>query len=284
MKYFLFLDHPKGEEVYGVSEDRAHMCKEHFKRIDVLKTEVQIRGKKYKALVDYSAFSNLANFDCFHCQDPCCADNPVVYEKHTREFILDNLKEYNSYTKNIDIQMELGGTFEDVIDSIENERGMIPEEYEENEVALCTCSFKPNNESVLCSLHAMCLDKNLGVEEIVYRKPIVCSLWPIDIIIDEEEVLYITVPDDFTTGFTIEDYYDTPCVNRELSLSAMFRRKNPQGFNLEDYKPVIVAYGETLKASLGDRFYQDVKKALILDELVDEVEFEEEEKQILKRI
>ncbi|MEG2486712.1 MAG: hypothetical protein RSA57_07870 [Cetobacterium sp.] len=285
MKYFLFLNHPKGESVYKVSEKREQLLREHFKRVDVLRTEVEVRGEKYEAVVDYSAFSNLGNFDCFNCQDPCCADNPIIYEKHTREFVLDNLKEYNELTKNVDILLELGYEFEDVITSIESDFAMVPDENVEEEVSLCTCSYKPNNKSTLCSLHSICLNRGLEGKEIVEIKPLVCSLWPIDIVIDEEEkLLYITVPDDFTTGFTIEDYYNTVCVNRDLSQSASFRRKNPEGFKFEDYKPIIISYGETLKYSLGEKFYNDVKKVLLDEELVFAEEFEEKEKQIFKKI
>lgn len=285
MKYFLFLNHPKGESVYKVSEEREQLLREHFKRIDTLKTEVEVRGEKYEAVVDYSAFSNLGNFDCFNCQDPCCADNPIIYEKNTREFVLDNLKEYNELTKNVDILLELGSEFEDVITSIENDFAMVPDENVEEEVSLCTCSYKPNNRSTLCSLHSICLNKGLEGKEIVDIKPLVCSLWPIDIVIDEKErLLYITVPDDFTTGFTIEDYYNTVCVNRDLSQSASFRRRNSEGFEFEEYKPLIISYGETLKYSLGEKFYNDVKKVLLDEELVFIEEFEDKEEQIFKKI
>lgn len=282
MRYFLFINHPKGEEVFGVSKERENIFKEYIKRVDILETEVVIRDKKYIAKVDYTAFSNLSNFDCFNCQDPCCADNPVIYEGNTRNFILDNLQMYNNITKNVDILFEMGHSLEEIVKSIEEDKGMVPEQYEEKEISLCTCSFKPNNESVLCSLHSMCLQKGLTSKDIVKIKPAVCSLWPIDIIIDDEDVLYITVPDDFTTGFTIEDYYDIPCVNKELSMSSIFRRKNPNGFLEEDYKPVIISYGETLKQSLGNKFYEDVKTALLEKELVFDYEFKEKETQISK--
>ncbi|WP_432204590.1 hypothetical protein ACQ9ZF_06745 [Cetobacterium somerae] len=284
MNYFLFLNHPKGKEVYRVDKEREELLKEHFKRVDTLKTEVVIRGKKYNAIVDYSAFSNLANFDCFKCQDPCCADNPIIYEKTTREFVLENANEYNKKTKNIDILLENNYSEDEIIDAIENKDCMVPEESVENEISLCTCSFKPNNESILCALHSICLDQNLGAKEIVDIKPIVCSLWPIDIISEEDEsVLYITVPDDFTTGFTIEDYYDTPCVNKELSQTAAFRRKNPEGFLEDEYVPLIFAYGETLKYSLGEKFYEDVKERLLEENLIFLEELNIKEKQILKK-
>lgn len=284
MKYFLFLNHPKGEEVYRVSEEREEMLREHFSRVNILETEVIMRGKRYKAIVDYTAFSNLANFDCFRCQDPCCADNPVIYEKVTREFILNNIESYNEKTKNIDILLESGYEVEEIVKSIKKDSCMVPEETVENEISLCTCSFKPNNESVLCSLHSMCLEKGLGAKDIVEKKPLVCSLWPIDIISEEDEsLLYITVPDDFTTGFTIEDYYDTPCVNRELTQSSKFRRKNPKGFLEDEYVPLIMAYGETLKYSLGEKFCNEVKERLLAENLIFAEELDIEEKQILKK-
>lgn len=284
MKYFLFLNHPKGEEVYRVSEEREEMLREHFSRVNILETEVIMRGKRYKAIVDYTAFSNLANFDCFRCQDPCCADNPVIYEKVTREFILNNIESYNEKTKNIDILLESGYEVEEIVESIKKDSCMVPEETVENEISLCTCSFKPNNESVLCSLHSICLEKGLGAKDIVEKKPLVCSLWPIDIISEEDEsLLYITVPDDFTTGFTIEDYYDTPCVNRELTQSSKFRRKNPKGFLEDEYVPLIMAYGETLKYSLGEKFCNEVKERLLAENLIFAEELDIEEKQILKK-
>lgn len=284
MNYFLFLNHPKGKEVYKVTKEREEMLKEHFSRVDILETEVVIRGVKYKALVDYSAFSNLANFDCFKCQDPCCADNPTVYEKITRDFVLDNIESYNKKTKNIDILLENGYEVEEIIKSIKEDECMVPNETVEAEISLCTCSFKPNNESTLCSLHSICLEKSMGAKEIVEKKPLVCSLWPIDIISEEEEsLLYITVPDDFTTGFTIEDYYDTPCINKELTQSSTFRRKNPIGFLEEEYVPLILAYGETLKYSLGEKFYNDVKEKLVEENLIFVEELIIKEKQILKK-
>ncbi|ERT66106.1 MAG: hypothetical protein ACRDAG_09165 [Cetobacterium somerae] len=284
MNYFLFLNHPKGKEVYKVSKEREEMLKEHFSRVDILETEVVMRGIKYKALVDYSAFSNLANFDCFKCQDPCCADNPTVYEKITRDFVLENIESYNKKTKNIDILLESGYEVEDIIKSIKEDECMVPNETVEAEISLCTCSFKPNNESVLCSLHSICLEKNMSAKEIVEKKPLVCSLWPIDIISEEDKsLLYITVPDDFTTGFTIEDYYDTPCINKELAQSSSFRRKNPIGFLEDEYVPIILAYGETLKYSLGEKFYNDVKEKLVEENLIFVEELIIKEKQIFKK-
>lgn len=269
MIYFLFLNHPKGEKIYKVNKTREKMLKSHFKSIDTLKTQVVIEGRVYDAIVDYTAFSNLANFDCFNCQDPCCADNPTIYNENTRDLILENLKEYNDLTKNIEILSEMGYSFEDIIKSIEKDNLMAPDEHIENEISLCTCSFKPNNSSTLCSIHSICLGKNMTAEDIIKYKPLVCNLWPMDIIAEDDlSVLYITIPDDFTTGFTIEDYYDTPCINRELTKTAKFRRKNPIGFNEEDFKPIIAAYGDTIKYALGNNFYEILKSKLLEEKLV----------------
>lgn len=285
MKYFLFLNHPKGQEVYKVNEEREKMARIHFKSVDTLETEVTIRGNIYKAIIDYTAFSNLANFDCFNCQDPCCADNPSIYEDLTRELILDNLKEYDNLTHNLEILLEIGKNPEEIIESIKNDDVMVPDENAEEEISLCTCSFKPNNNSTLCAIHSICLSKGMSAKEIVEYKPMVCNLWPIDIIAEDDlSVLYITMPDDFTTGFTIEDYYGIGCINKELCESAIFRRKNPEGFSKNDFKPVIVAYGDTIKYSLGEKCYEDIKNNLIAKSLVFNEEFDEREQQILKKI
>lgn len=285
MKYFMFLNHPKGESVYNVSKKREEILRSYLKSVETIEMEVEIRGEKYNATIDYTAFSNLANFDCFNCQDPCCADNPTIYGKKTREFILENLKEYNEKTKNIDILLQEGEELEKIIEGIKTEALLVKEEYAEAEVALCSCAYKPNNESTLCSLHSICLDKGMSSKEISEIKPLVCNLWPIDIICEDDlSMLYITVPDDFTTGFTIEDYYDTPCINKELSKTAKFRRKNPEGFKEEDYKPIIFLYSETIKNNLGERVYNKILNLLLEKELVFKEELEIKEEQLIKKI
>ena len=40
MKYFLFLNHPKGEKVYKEDRNREQMLREHFSKVDVLNLEV----------------------------------------------------------------------------------------------------------------------------------------------------------------------------------------------------------------------------------------------------
>jgi len=66
-------------------------------------------------------------------------------------------------------------------------------------------------------------------------------------------------------------------------MSSSFRRKNPEGFLEEEYVPLIMAYGETLKYSLGEKFYLDVLKKLVEENLVYAEELSIKEKQILKK-
>lgn len=285
MKYFMFLNHPKGEEIYKVNEKREEILRRYLECVDLLDTEVEISGKSYSALIDYTAFSNLANFDCFNCQDPCCADNPIIYEKETREFILNNLKLYNEKTKNIDILLEEGMDLVEIVNGIKSENCLAKEQYIEEEISMCSCSYKVDNKTTACALHSMCLELDLSIEEIIRIKPLVCSLWPIDIICEDDmSKLYITVPDDFTTGFTIEDYYDTPCINRELTRTAKFRRKNPEGFKYEEYKPIIIAYKETVKNSLGEKAYTQILNLLLEKKLISEDDILEKEQQIIKKV
>lgn len=285
MKYFLFLNHPKGKDVYQLTKKREFLLREHFKHIKILSMNLNINGQNYNCIIDYTAFSNLSNFDCFNCQDPCCADNPTIYNSNTRDFILDNLVLYNSLTKNIDILQENGYSFDDILNSIQNDNSMVPEKTVEEEISLCTCSFKPNNKSTLCALHSMCLEKKLSSEDIIRIKPLVCNLWPLEIIAEDDmSLLYITLPDDFTTGFTIEDYYDTPCINKELVSSATFRRKNPEGFSEKNYVPFIVSYKETLIKIFGNKFFDSIKNLLISEELIFESDFDDIKEQIFKKL
>jgi hypothetical protein len=261
MNYFLFLNHPHGEKIYKMTKSKEKLARKYFKAIDTFETEVEIRGKKYRALVDKEAFNQPSNFDCFNCQEPCCADNPARYENQTRELIISNLERYNEMTKNVDILLEMGYSLEEVKESIAEDELMAPEEHIEEEITLCTCSFKPKNGTTLCSIHALCLEKGLGMKEIVEHKPVICSLWPIEILAeDDNSLLYITLPNDFTNRFTIEDYYSNPCINIDFSESAMFRRYNPDGFDYEEYKPLKEAYKETLIYGLGEQFYNDLLK------------------------
>lgn len=284
MIYFLFLNHPKGEELYKVSIEKEDMARRYFSGADTIETQVEIRGKSYKAVVDYAVFSSMVNFDCFNCRDTCCGDAPSIFEEKTRKFVLENLHEYNRLTKTINILEESGYEREEIEESIREDELMIPEECIEEEVELCTCAFRPDNGTTLCSIHSMCLDKGMGPEKILEIKPVICSLWPIEILAEDDlSVLYITLPDDFTNGFTIEDYYNKSCINMDFGTSSAFKRTNPVGFEEKDYKPLIISYGDTIRYAMGDICYEEIKARLIEEELVSQEDFQEEEQQIIKK-
>ena len=283
MIYFLFLKHPKGEELYSVPKEKEDIARRYFKSTSTLETEVSIEGKSHKALIDYQVFANLANFDCFNCLEHCCADTPAVHSADTRELVLENLDEYNRLTKNVDILKDLGYSMDEIEDSISRDPLMIPERHIEEEIELCTCSFKPNNRATICALHSLCLDKDMGAEEILRYKPTICSLWPIEILAEDDlSLLYISLPDDFTNEFSIEDYYSQACINKEYADSPEFRRKNPEGFSESDYKPLIISYADTIKYGLGEDCYLAIKNRLIEDGLVSQEEFSNSSQQINK--
>lgn len=263
MKYLLFLNHPKGEKVYKVSKSKEKIAKKYFNSVNTFKTTISLRGEKIEALVDYNIFNKPANFDCFNCQDPCCGDNPVIYETKTRDFLVENFGEYNSLTKNGSILEEFGLEEEEIIDCIKTEEGLVPDDFIDNEIQMCSCSYKPNNCSTLCSIHSIALSKELSFKEIVELKPLVCSLWPLEILVEDDMSLaYITLPDDFTNNFISEDYYKIACINLDYSASALFRRENPEGFSENGYKPFYIAYKDTLIYGLGSEFYESLLKNL----------------------
>ncbi|MGL5051320.1 MAG: hypothetical protein ACRC0Y_06915 [Fusobacteriaceae bacterium] len=260
MYYLLFLNHPKGEKVYKLNKTKEKRARKYFSTVSTIETEIDVRGKKIKALVDYNTLLyKYANFDCFNCQDPCCGDNPVIFEKKTRDFLLENAKRYNELTRNLDLLEEYGWEKTEIKDSIENDMGMIPEEFIGDEVDSCTCAYKPDNCKTLCSIHAIALEKNLNFKDIVNLKPLVCSLWPLEILVEEDmSQAYVTLPDDFTNNFTSEDYYKIGCINVDYSTSALFRKKNPEGFAEDGYIPFYKAYKDTLVEGLGEKFYKDL--------------------------
>lgn len=270
MRYLLFLKHPKGEKVYKITKAKERIARKYFKSAETFETIIDIRGEKIRALVDYNLFTKPSNFDCFNCQDPCCGDNPAVYEEQTRNFLIQNYEEYNSMTKNGSFLQEFGYEDGEIIHCMKIEPGLVPEEFIDNEIEMCSCSYKPDNCSTLCSIHAIALNKGLGFKEIVDLKPLVCSLWPLEILVEDDMSLaYITLPDDFTNSFISEDFYKIACINKEFSSSALFRKMNPEGFKSEEYKPFYLSYKETLIYGLGKKFYNDLIKNLKEDVNID---------------
>lgn len=263
MNYFLFLNHPKGEEVYKVNEENEEAARRYFETAELLETRVVIGGKEYEAKIDYEMFGNPSNFDCFNCNINCCADSPSKLNSKTKKFLMDNLERFEEITHNIEICEGFGYEADELLENIENEdmgREIITEIEDETEMCFYAC--KKDNKTTLCSIHSMCLEKNMDSREIAQIKPLVCSLWPIEILAENDNsMLYITLPDDFTNSFTIEDYYQIPCLNEDFAQSGLFRRKNPQGFEGE-YIPVIDAYKETIINCLGQEVYEKIKSRL----------------------
>jgi len=283
MKYFLFREHPKKEDLENLTKEKEERVRAYFKQIDSIEVDLVIQGETFKGIIDYKVFSNYVNFDCFNCVEFCCADNPAIYSKKTREFIKGNYESYNELTKNQEVLYEVGYEEDEILESLETDIAMVPEEVKENEIKHCSCSFKPDNSATLCSLHSIALDKGLSSKEIVEIKPIICSLWPLEIIAeDDESLLYVTIADDFTNSFTIEDYYEIPCINMDYTETALFRRNNPDGFKEEDFVPLIDAYGSTIRYGLGGECYKKIKEKLLEDELI-ESEEQEKVEQIRKK-
>ncbi|MGL5963295.1 MAG: hypothetical protein ACRCZ2_02700 [Fusobacteriaceae bacterium] len=263
MRYLLFLNHPKGEKVYKVSKTKERLAKKYFKQIDTLQTSIQFEGKTIPATVDFNIFNKLSNFDCFNCQDPCCGDTPAIFSEKTRDFLLHNLKKYDEQTKIPSILEDFGLTSIEISDSIKNNSTLIPDEFIEDDITMCSCSYKPNNCSTLCSIHSIALEKKLSFENIVKLKPLVCSLWPLEILVEDDmSRVFITLPDDFTNNFISEDYYNIACINQEFTLSPLFRRDNPLGFDEKNYTPFYLAYKDTLIFTLGEKFYNDTVKKI----------------------
>ncbi len=259
MKYLLFLNHPKGEKIFKMNKTKEKRARKYFSTIKTIETIIFIRGKEYSATVDHEMFHKLANFDCFNCQDNCCGGNPSIFENHTRNFILKNYDEYNIKTKNNDILEEFGLTKDEIITSIKEDEVIVPFEFAEDEISNCSCSYKPNNSCILCSVHSIALEQQLSPKDIIDLKPLICSLWPLEILVeDDDSKVYITLPDDFTNSFTREDFYKIACINFSYSESPIFKRINPEGFDEKDYTPIYDTYKDTLIYGLGEQFYKDL--------------------------
>ncbi|MEI6858147.1 hypothetical protein [Psychrilyobacter sp.] len=280
MKYFLFTDHPKSG-LDTINQEKEERIRSYFSRIDTIDTVLTLKGKEYKTVIDYAMFANLTNFDCFNCLEHCCGDSPTIFNKKIRNFILENKESYNELTKTLDILEELGNDSNEIEDMIREEDVLIPSKYLGNEIDLCACAYTPKNGQTLCSLHSICLEKNMSPREIIENKPLICSIWPLEIILEEERnTLYLTLPDDFTNSFTIENFYTKSCINIDFAMSPIFRRENPNGFLEDDFKPFIVTYGETLKNILGKDIYNRIKNKLLEGKILANDDFVIETEQI----
>ncbi|MCK5780865.1 MAG: hypothetical protein KAH04_07575, partial [Psychrilyobacter sp.] len=153
MKYFLFIDHPKGG-LDQISEEKEERIKRYFDGIETIEDKLVIKNKEYSVIIDYSIFANLTNFDCFNCLEHCCGDAPAIFNKKIRNYILENKSEFNKLTKVFEIYDELGFSEEEQEKIILEEDVLVPEEYLGDEIDLCPCAYSPNNGQTLCSLHS----------------------------------------------------------------------------------------------------------------------------------
>ncbi|MDX8336609.1 hypothetical protein [Candidatus Cetobacterium colombiensis] len=254
MNYFLHKD-------FIISEKNKIRIKSYFQKIKTIETTVFLKNKSYKAIIDVESFLHLTNFDCFNCLTNCCVQFPYEFNRKSRKVILENLNDYDKLTKAVSILKEEGLTEKEIISSIKNDKMLIPEEHVETTFDRCTCSCV-HIDRHLCAIHKICIDNNFSLEEIIDTKPLWCSIYPLEIIQDEEQ-LYIFVPTKKNNYLAMNDS-DFPCMDIEKSKSPYFRRENPIGFQIEDYKPFIISYYSILKYILGEQFIDDLMKALNL--------------------
>lgn len=253
MKYFM---HSKTE----ISLKLKSKIKRYFDNSNTITTEIHINNKTYKAIVDIRSFLHPTNFDCFNCLTNCCVQFPYEFNKKARLTILDNLNEYENLTKAISILKEEGLTEKEIITSIKKDPMLIPQEHVETTFDRCTCSCVCVDRH-LCALHKICLDKGYSTEEIIDTKPLWCSIYPLEILLDENDLMYIFVPTMNNNHLTMNDS-NFPCMDIRMSKSPYFRRENPIGFKYEDYKPFILSYYSVLKYIFGDIFVNDILEYL----------------------
>ena len=116
----------------------------------------------------------------------------------------------------------------------------------------------------------------MTLEEIIDTKPFWCSIYPLEMIEDGNK-LYIFVPTQGNNFLSMNDC-DFPCMNIEKAKSPYFRRENPIGFKIDDYKPFIENYYSVLNYIFGDEFTEK-----ILEKLEIAIEKIEDEQYIKKR-
>lgn len=249
--------------------------KDYFKKIKTLDMEIEFLNKKYQGIIDVESFRWLSNFDCFNCLTNCCVQFPYEFNSKAREVILDNIKEYNSLTQAISIMKEEGMTEEEIRKSIKSDDMLIPKEFEGKVFDRCTCSCIYADRS-LCAIHKICIDGGMSLEEIIDTKPLWCSIYPLELVVEDEK-LYMFVPTQGNNYLSMNDC-DFPCMNIEKAKSPYFRRENPIGFATSDYKPFIENYYNVLSYIFGKNFCDTILKELNL-----EIDFNEEEQYIKKR-
>lgn len=258
MKYFM---HSEFEMSYKL-QDRI---RRYFDKANTITTEVKIKNITYKAVVDIESFLLPSNFDCFNCLTNCCVQFPYEFNEKARKVILENLKEYDQLTKAVSIMKEEGLTEAEIIESIKNDDMLIPEEHVEKTFDRCTCSCVHVDRN-LCALHKICIDKGMSIEEIIDTKPLWCSIYPLEVILDtDKDILYIFVPTKKNDYLSRNDS-TFPCMDIKMSKSPYFRRENPIGFKEEDYKPFILSYYSVLNHILGNDFVKDIMLNLDLTE------------------
>ncbi|MCJ8341519.1 MAG: hypothetical protein MJH09_01500 [Cetobacterium sp.] len=255
MKYFMHRE-------FQVSPKLESQVNKYFNKVNTINTEVHIYDKIYKAVVDIKSFLLLSNFDCFNCLTNCCVQFPYEFNKKSRDLIKNNLKEYNNLTKAVSILKEEGMTEKEIIQSIENDPMLIPNKFIDTVFNRCTCSCV-HIDRHLCAIHKICIDQGFSIEEVIDTKPLWCSIYPLEILINENEELYIFVPNSQNDYLSMNDS-KFPCMDIKMSKSPYFRRENPIGFKEEDYKPFIDSYYPILKYIFGETFVKDIKSSLNL--------------------
>ncbi|MGL4997730.1 MAG: hypothetical protein ACRC5W_08335 [Cetobacterium sp.] len=255
MNYFLHKD-------FEISEKNKNRITLYFKNIKTITIPVVLEAKNYTAIIDVKSFLHLSNFDCFNCLTNCCVQFPYNFNKKARNVILNNLKEYDYLTKSISILKEEGLTESEIINSIKQDSMLIPDEHIDSTFDRCTCSCV-HIDRHLCAIHKICIDKNYTLGEIIDIKPLWCSIYPLEII-QNDNILYFFVPTKQNNYLAMNDS-NFACMDIEKSKSAYFRRNNPIGFKSEDYKPFIISYENVLEYIFGSNFISEIKFTLNLE-------------------
>jgi hypothetical protein len=254
MRYFM---HDK-----ELSPKLEKRIRDYFNKIDVLTMDLVFQDKKYFARIDVKSFEWLSNFDCFNCLTNCCVQFPYEFNSKARKLILEDITEYNNLTQAISIMRAEGMTQDEIINSIQNDDMLIPDSMLDKVFDRCTCSCVCVDRS-LCAIHKMAIDRGMNLGEIIDTKPLWCSIYPLEIVLDNNE-LYIFVPTKGNNYLSMNDS-DFPCMDIEKAKSPYFRRENPIGFKIEEYKPFIENYYGVLSYIFGREFCDSIISHLKLE-------------------